>query len=439
MSSHNNVNKDSKGDMCMPSNSIIDEQITKESNESGNHRFALISLTSLFFMWGFITCLNDILIPHLKAVFDLSYLQAMLVQFCFFGAYFLMSVPSGIIVKTLGYQQGIVLGLVIAAIGCFVFYPAASIHSYPLFLFALFILASGITLLQVSANPYVSLLGPAETASSRLTMTQAFNSLGTTVAPFFGAFLILDVATQQVASAADKAESVQLPYILLAGMLLLLAAVFAKLKLPKHETEHSTVHTTEENNNGSAWNYRHLKLGALAIFIYVGAEVAIGSFLVSFLGQENIAGIEEATAAKYIAYYWGGAMVGRFIGAIVMQKVPAGKVLGFNSAMAILLITLAINTDGAIATWAILLVGLCNSIMFPTIFSLALKGLGTHTAQGSGILCLAIVGGAIIPLLQGLFADILSVQTSFFLPALCYVYIAFYGLRGSKPVSSGNV
>lgn len=423
----------------MENNAVVNEQKSKGNDKQGNHRFALISLTSLFFMWGFITCLNDILIPHLKAVFDLTYLQAMLVQFCFFGAYFLMSVPSGIIVKTLGYQQGIVVGLVISAIGCFVFYPAASIHSYPLFLFALFILASGITLLQVSANPYVSLLGPANTASSRLTMTQAFNSLGTTVAPFFGAFLILDAATKQVASAADKAQSVQLPYILLAAMLLLLAAVFAKLKLPKGSIDNDITQHIDAQINGSAWNYRHLKLGALAIFIYVGAEVAIGSFLVSFLGQENIAGIEEATAAKYIAYYWGGAMVGRFIGAAVMQKIPPGTVLGFNSIIAILLVAIAINTDGAIATWAILLVGLCNSIMFPTIFSLALKGLGSHTAQGSGILCLAIVGGAILPLVQGLFADIFSVQASFFLPALCYVYIAFYGLRGSKPVTLGNV
>jgi len=400
--------------------------------ENKNYTFALTSLTSLFFMWGFITCLNDILIPHLKGIFNLSYSQAMLVQFCFFGAYFIVSIPAGKIVKKLGFQKGIVLGLIVAALGCFAFYPAASMHSYPVFLMALFILASGITVLQVSANPYVSILGNAKTASSRLNMTQAFNSLGTTVAPFFGAYLILDQVTESM-SAAQQAESVQIPYVLLAGLLLLLAAIFSYIKLPV--VEHRKESTDIKQINGSAWQYRHLVLGAIGIFVYVGAEVSIGSFLVSFFNDPNIAGLEESQAAKYIAYYWGGAMVGRFIGAAVMQKLAAGKVLAFSAGLAIILIVITIFASGQLAMWSILLVGLFNSIMFPTIFSLAINGLGQHTSQGSGILCLAIVGGAILPLIQGVLADSIGLQNSFFLPIICYVFIAYYGFSGSKPVS----
>ena len=401
------------------------------ANQNGHYRFALTSLTTLFFMWGFITCLNDILIPHLKGVFDLSYSQAMLVQFCFFSAYFLVSLPSGIIVKKLGYQKGIVIGLVIAAVGCLSFYPAASMHSYPLFLLALFILASGITLLQVSANPYVSMLGSSKTAPSRLTMTQAFNSLGTTIAPFFGAMLILNEAADAISTQAS-ADAVQMPYIFLASMLFILAAIFAWIKLP----DMSAARHDSENNDvplkGSAWQYRHLVLGAFGIFVYVGAEVSIGSFLVSFFAEPDIAGLAESQAAKYIAYYWGGAMVGRFIGAAVMQKIAGGKVLAFNAVMAVILTLIAIFSTGTLAMVAILLVGLCNSIMFPTIFSLAINGLGQHTSQGSGILCLAIVGGAIIPLLQGVLADTIGIQSAFFLPILCYLFIAYYGLVGSK-------
>ncbi|TWX73862.1 sugar MFS transporter [Colwellia sp. C1TZA3] len=402
------------------------------NTENQNYTFALTSLTSLFFMWGFITCLNDILIPHLKAIFELSYSEAMLVQFCFFSAYFLVSIPAGKIVKKVGFQKGIVLGLIVAAIGCFSFYPAAAMHSYPVFLMALFILASGITVLQVSANPYVSILGNPETASSRLTMTQAFNSLGTTVAPFFGAYLILDQVAESM-SVAQQAESVQLPYVLLAGLLLILAAIFSYIKLPV--IEHIEESVAEKPIAGSAWQYRHLVLGAIGIFVYVGAEVSIGSFLVSFFNDPNIAGLEESQAAKYIAYYWGGAMVGRFIGAAVMQKLAAGKVLAFNAFFATVLIIVTIFASGQIAMWAILLVGLCNSIMFPTIFSLAITGLGQHTSQGSGILCLAIVGGAVLPLIQGVLADSIGLQNSFFLPIICYAFIAYYGLSGSKPVS----
>ena len=415
----------------MASSSIQLQNITYSTKgDNDNYTFALTSLTTLFFMWGFITCLNDILIPHLKGVFDLTYTEAMMVQFCFFGAYFLVSLPSGFIVKKLGFQKGIVLGLIVAAIGCALFYPAASLHSYPVFLFALFVLASGITLLQVSANPFVSLLGKSETASSRLTMTQAFNALGTTVAPFFGAYLILDQAAGAM-SANQSADSVQFPYLLLASMLLLLAAIFAWLRLPNMQLNNEEEEINEPIS-GSAWQYRHLVLGAVGIFVYVGAEVSIGSFLVSLFKDSSIAGLEETQAAKYIAYYWGGAMVGRFIGAAVMQKMAAGKVLCFNACASMLLILVTIFTSGPIAMWSILLVGLFNSIMFPTIFTLAINSLGKHTSQGSGILCLAIVGGAIVPMIQALLADSIGVQNSFVLPIFCYCFIAYYGIKGSK-------
>ncbi|WDE06274.1 sugar MFS transporter [Thalassomonas viridans] len=408
-----------------------------QTDQNTGYTFALVSLTSLFFIWGFLTSLNDILIPHLKNVFSLSYTQAMLIQFCFFGAYFIVSLPAGRLVRLIGYQKGIVTGLIIAGVGCLAFYPAASLASYPVFLGALFIMASGITILQVSANPYVTALGSSETASGRLTMTQAFNSLGTTVAPLFGAVLILTAATtglEQLSEAqfkAQEAQAVQTPYLMLAFSLLLLAFVFSRLKLPviaSHQQE-----AAQDKNRPGIWSHRHLMLGAVAIFVYVGAEVSIGSFLINFLGEDNIAGMEEAEAAALIAYYWGGAMVGRFIGAIIMQKVPAGKLLAVNALLATAMVAVAMTLTGNIAMYAILLVGLFNSIMFPTIFSLALTGLKHHTSQGSGILCLAIVGGAIVPLFQGMLADSIGIQLSFILPLLCYLYIGYYGLAGSKP------
>lgn len=401
---------------------------TNSASHNNNYRFALVALTSLFFMWGFITCLNDILIPYLKGAFELNYTQAMMVQFCFFSAYFIVSLPAGGLVSKIGYQKGIVTGLSVACLGCVLFYPAAQSGMYALFLLALFVLAAGITVLQVAANPYVSALGPEKTAPARLTMTQAFNALGTTAAPFFGSLLIFSEGAQVT---KGDASATQLPYLMLGLLLIGLAVIFAMLKLPKlaHHNEDATA-------SGSAWQHRHLVLGAIGIFVYVGAEVAIGSTLVNFLNQSHIADMSEATAAKYIAYYWGGAMVGRFIGAAIMHKVSGRWVLTFNAIAAVLLVSIAVIFDGVLAMWAILAVGLCNSVMFPTIFSLALTGLKQHRAQGSGILCLAIVGGAIIPTLQGVLADTISLQLSFILPALCYVYIAFYGLVGSKPTQS---
>ncbi len=402
---------------------------------------SLTILTSLFFVWGFITCLNDILIPHLKAVFTLSYTQAMLIQFCFFTAYFVMSVPSGYLVEKIDYKGGIIVGLAIAGCGCLTFYPAAGLHSYLLFLTAFFILASGITLLQVAANPYVTVLGDAATASSRLTLTQAFNSLGTTLAPFFGSLLILSTAVKSADEIkllnvdelnvyqAAEAAAVQNPYLFLAAVLFLLAAIFAALKLPKVQTEHAQDQDIANDDQTNAWQYPHLVLGAVAIFVYVGGEVAIGSFLVNFLGQPEVAGLPEHEAGRYVSFYWGGAMVGRFIGAAVMRTVRPGMVLAFNAVSAATLVLLTMLSSGSLAMWAILAVGLFNSIMFPTIFSLAVSGLERHTGQGSGILCSAIVGGAIMPVIQGAFADSIGIQYAFFVPALCYSYIAFYGWR----------
>jgi len=423
---------------------MINATDPKSSSNQTSYLGSLTILTSLFFIWGFITCLNDILIPHLKSVFTLNYTQAMLVQFCFFAAYFVVSVPSGYLVEKIGYKSGIITGLSIAGIGCLLFYPAASLHSYPLFLAAFFVLASGITLLQVAANPYVTILGQPETAPSRLTLTQAFNSLGTTIAPYFGALFILATAVKTAdeikllnadelsAYQAAQAAAVQNPYLLLAAVLFFIAVVFALIELPKIEAAETQDSGVEDSVHVSAWGYKHLVLGAIGIFVYVGGEVSIGSFLINFLGEPSIAGLPEQDAGKYVSFYWGGAMVGRFIGALIMQKVQPGKVLTFNAVTAALLVFMTILSSSQLAMYAILAVGLFNSIMFPTIFSLAVSGLGKHTGQGSGILCSAIVGGAILPVVQGLFADRIGIQQAFFIPTLCYCYIAYYGCWGCK-------
>jgi FHS family L-fucose permease-like MFS transporter len=410
-------------------------------DENADYRGPLIIVTILFFLWGGLTSLNDILIPHLKAIYTLNYVQAMLVQFCFFGAYFVVSLPAGYLIRAIGYQSGAVTGLVIAAIGCALFYPA-SVSGYAMFLLALFVLAAGITILQVAANPYVTVLGPARTASSRLTLTQAFNSLGTTVAPWIGGILIL--STGVVLSSAEMAQlsaealaeyrakeaaSVQIPYLALAGALLALAIFFALARLPKITHAEDSLSGDIASNKPSALSHTHLVLGAIGIFVYVGAEVSIGSLLVNFLGEAHIADLRESQAAPYLVYYWGGAMVGRFIGFAVMRYVSPGKSLAFNSACSVLLILIAVFSEGRTAMWAIIAVGLCNSIMFPTIFSMALFRLGKFTSQGSGILCMAIVGGALVPVAQGFLADMLNLQISFLLPAACYLFILFFGLK----------
>ena len=382
--------------------------------------FAFIAMTCLFFFWGFITSLNDILIPHLKAVFDLSYTKAVLVQSCFFGAYFVVSPLAGRIIAKVGFQQGIVIGLLTTASGAALFYPSEELHVYVMYLFSFFILASGITILQVAANPYVAALGADETSASRLNLAQAANSAGTALSPYIGAVLILGAA-------ATDTTTVQGPYLTMAVILFLAALVFRKINLPILLNVESQKETGEEN----LWKRRSLVLGALAIFLYVGGEVAIGSFLVSYFAETSIAGLDETAAGKMVAWYWFLAMVGRFVGAGLMMYIPATRYLAVNALIAIVMIIVSMNTSGSVAMWSILAVGFFNSIMFPTIFTLAVKGLGSMTSKGSGLVCQGIVGGALIPLIQGMAADSIGIQLSFVVPMMCYIYIGWYALRGA--------
>ena len=395
---------------------------------ASNNNLALSVVGALFFMLGFITCLNDILIPHLKAIFNLNYTQAMLVQFCFFTAYAVMSIPMSKLVEKMGYKAGIIGGFLIAALGCILFYPAAASASYPVFLGALFILASGIVLLQVAGNPYVTLLAPKGKESVMLTLIQAFNSLATTVAPPIGAALIFVDAT---ASQAERISSVQMPYLGLAGFMILLSVLIGLIKLP--DARQIAAEQTESSHDGksSVWQYKHMVLGTIGIFCYVGAEVAIGSLMVNAL--EHTAGLSHDKAAGYLSVYWGGAMVGRFIGAGLMNKIAPNKYLAFNASMAVGLLLLAIAANGGVVTqWALLLIGFFNSIMFPTIFSLGTKGLSKFTGAASGIISTAIVGGALVPVLQGLVIDNVGLMISYVIPAVCYVYIVFFATQGYK-------
>jgi FHS family L-fucose permease-like MFS transporter len=387
---------------------------------------ALTVVTTVFFMWGFVTVLNDILGPHLKALFELNYTQTMLIQFTFFSAYFLMATPSSRILARVGYQKSIVLGLTVMGMGALMFYPAAAAKSYPVFLGALWILASGITLLQVAANPYVAQLGAPAKASSRWNLAQAFNSLGTTIAPYLGGLLILS----ETAGKAD-AGAVQLPYIGIAVTLFLLAFGVSRFHLP-------SLPDIEEGHGvlagDSIWQHRHLVLGALGIFLYVGAEVSIGSFLVNYFTQPNIGGLTERAAAGYVSLYWGGAMVGRFIGSAVLRKMSPGKVLGGAAVIASALVWISVATTGGVAMGSIIAVGLFNSVMFPTIFTLGIDQLGPLTGKGSGLMIMAIVGGAILPVLQGALADSIGIHLAFVMPAICYLYIVYYGFVGSRVV-----
>jgi FHS family L-fucose permease-like MFS transporter len=424
--------------MAAPAPSISRTNAAAPTGPTPNYTSALSAVTTLFFLWGFITCLNDILIPYLKAIFQLSFSQANLINLCFFGAYFLMSIPAGKLVARMGYKKGMLLGFVVAAVGAFLFYPAAAQRAYGLFLGALFVLASGITLLQVAANPYVAILGPPESASSRLSLTQAFNSLGTTLAPLLGSALILSrlpkLSTATSAAAIDV-SAVQLPYLVIGGMLLLISLVLSRINLPviSHVTDDDDA-TGEHHAN--AWQYRHLVLGVVGIFMYVGAEVAIGSHIVSYLALPNVMGMDATSAGNQVAFYWGAAMVGRFAGAYLLNKFSPAKLLAFTAVGAVVLVLISINTTGATAMWSLLAVGLMNSVMYPTIFTLAVAGLGRHTEEGSGLLCTAIVGGALVPVLFGAIADHSSLRLALLLPVVCYAYIMWYGLRGSRRLAA---
>ena len=407
-------------------------------------RAALIVVTMLFFFWGFITVLNDILVPRLKATFDLNYTKVMLIQFAFFSAYFIFSLPSAKVIDTIGYKKTMVGGLLTMSLGALLFIPAASVPSYPLFLGALMVLAAGITALQVAANPYVAVLGPPETASSRLNLTQAFNSLGTTIGPYLGGVMILtanpktmDEIRQMPAAAIQtyrlqEAATVKLPYLIIAVVLIAVAIVIGRYNLPAiPEAERHGGNAPK----ASLWKYRQLVYGAIGIFVYVGAEVSIGSLLINYLGQPEIGNLTEITAARYVTYYWGGAMVGRFIGSAILQKVRTGTVLAVAAIAACLLVCASMLTLGHVAMWTIIAVGLFNSVMFPSIFTLGIAKLGPLTGDGSGVLVMAIVGGAILPELQGVLADRIGIHHAFILPAICYLYILFYALRGSRPVA----
>ncbi len=488
------------------------------SQPPSSYSAPLAVVTSLFFMWGFLTCLNDILVPHLKSIFDLNYTEIMLIQFAFFGAYFLFSIPSARIIDWIGYQRSMVGGLLTMGLGAFLFVPAASVPSYPLFLVALIVLAAGITCLQVAANPYVTVLGNPETASSRLNLTQAFNSLGTFLAPFFGGLLILSAAPMTVeqiralspdalhAYRLHEAATVKLPYVGLGIALVLLAVAIGSFKLPKIP---QAQHKVGEKVHDSIWKHPNLVFGAIGIFLYVGAEVAIGSFLVNYFSQPEIGGLTEKVGASFVAFYWGGAMLGRFIGADLLGGAKAtymglvsaisialilfsypiagllppgyrpgvpnlswlawlvvagrplfvlvavasatialaallrggkatastGFLLAFCAISAGVLVTASMLGFGHFAMWSIILVGFFNSIMFPSIFTLGVAELGPLTGDGSGILIMAIVGGALIPLAQGAIADRIGIHHAFFLPVICYLYILFFALSGSKPNS----
>ncbi|MCK5764552.1 MAG: sugar MFS transporter, partial [Bacteroidales bacterium] len=442
-----------------------------------SYTVAFVVVTGLFFMWGFMTVLNDILIPYLKGVFDLNHTQAMFVQFAFFMAYFVgsviyffISITGGDPISRIGYKNGILAGLLISATGSALFYPAAEFKMYGFFLAALFVMGLGFTLLQIAANPYVAILGSEKSASSRLNLSQGFNSLGTTIGPLIGGFLIFKYFA---GPNIDGADAVKIPYMIFTGMFLLLAVLIKVSHLPR-----VTAGDVIERTAG-ALRHPNLVFGALAIFFYVGGEVSIGSILISYLGLESIAGLGEVDASKYVAFYWGGLMIGRFLGAIslsgmkdkglkylLMLAVPASAFLviwyfnGIDHALiygiflvanliafmagrslphrtllifaliAIALLIVALLNKGQVAMWAVIGIGLFNSIMWSNIFTLSIEGLGKFKSQGSSLLVMMILGGAIVPVFQGMAADAYGVHASFFVPVICYVYLAFYGWKG---------
>ncbi len=447
-----------------------------------------VVVTGLFFMWGFITSMNDILIPYLKDVFELSHTQAMLVQFAFFGAYFIgsviyftISIRFGDPINRIGYKNGIIYGLVLSSLGTALFFPAAELTSYGFFLAALFILGLGFTLLQIAANPYVTILGSEKTASSRLNLAQGFNSLGTTIGPLIGGFLIFKYFIGDQYAGAD---SVKMPYVIFSGVFLLLAVLIKISHLPRFYNKQDI------QKGAGALKYRHLVLGMIAIFMYVGAEVSIGSILVNFLEIDSIAGFSKNEASTYLAFYWGGLMIGRFLGAISLSEIKSkskkymsmllsalisliiiygaiylksempvkniypfliiilinyiafiigksipGRTLLIFALAAVGLLIVALTNSGSVAMWSVIGIGIFNSIMWPNIFSLAISGLGKHTSQGSSLLVMMILGGAIIPVIQGGVADVKGVHFSFIVPLIPYLYIAFYGWKGYKIVN----
>jgi FHS family L-fucose permease-like MFS transporter len=414
------------------------------STKGATYGAALRLLASLFFMWGFITVINNTLLPHLRSVFDLDYTQTTVIESVWFIAYFVASIPSAKLIERIGYQKSLVTGLLIMAAGALGMTLAASLPSYGVTLVMLFVIASGITLLQVAANPYVAVVGPPETASSRLNLVQAMNSAGTMLAPIFGAYLILGrskggtVHNGTVLTQAERladAQSVILPYVLVAVVLVVLAIVIARYPLPAMGTATSRV-AKEERHNHSLWRHRNLVFGIPAIFIYLIAEIGVANLFVNFVSQPDIANLTHEQAGRYLTFLWGGMMIGRFLGSAIMQKVRAETVLAAFSIGAFVVMLITVFTSGPVAMWALILVGLFHSIMFPTIFTLGIRGLGPLTEEGSGLLIMAIAGGALV-IVQGWLADRYGLQLSFLLTAACELYVLFYALWGSKPVVSG--
>ena len=400
---------------------------------------AMAMVTTLFFIWGFCTVLNDALIPHLKTAFTLSYVQSSLIQLAFFSSYFVFAQPAGKLVEWVGYQRSMVVGLVTMGAGALLFIPAANLASYPFFLGAQVILAAGVTILQVAANPYVTILGPPETASSRLNLTQAFNTLGDTLALLFGGILILGGAAaaakhagSATLTAAQQAAVVKMPYLIVAGVLVVLAISIALYRFPRVETTRDFRPGGMNDKPDSVWNHPHLYLGALAIFIYVGAEVSLGSYMVNYLTDPTIAGITQEQAAKLVMFYWGGMMVGRLLGSALMQRMSSATLLALAGVGAAVMVLGSLLGTGRFAEVTILAVGLFNSIMFPTIFTLAVTDLGPLTGRGAGLLVQGIVGGAIIPVFMGYLADHYGIHHSLALPLVCYFFVIYYGWRGYR-------
>jgi FHS family L-fucose permease-like MFS transporter len=409
---------------------------------SGSAFWLVALVVSLFFIWGGVTSLNDVLVPKLKGLFQLSYAQAMLIQFAFFTAYAVVSLPAGVLVARLGYGRGLVAGLIAMAAGCALFVPAAATAKYGLFLAALFVLACGITILQVAANPLIANLGPVRTSSSRLTFAQAFNSLGTTIMPYLGARLILGSISRTdpaslsgsalAAFQAHESAVIGQSYAGIAAVLVLIALVFWAQR-----RRLGAAHAAAGLGGALSLMARpRLGFGVAAIFLYVGAEVTIGSLLVNYLMQPRVLALGQREAGEMIPFYWGAAMVGRFIGSGLLRLVSPGKLLAGAAVGAGALALLSAASAGPLAAWSLIAVGLMNSIMFPTIFSLAVEGLGERTAQGSGLLCMAIVGGAVVPVLGGLVADASSLALALAVPAACYAVIALFGWSARRPAAT---
>ncbi|MBC2667760.1 sugar MFS transporter [Novosphingobium piscinae] len=420
-------------------------QPTSDPEAGPSYGSALSLLASLFFMWGFITVINNTLLPHLRSVFDLNYTQTTLIESVWFIAYFVASIPSAKLIETIGYQKSLVIGLLVMAAGALGMMLAASIPSYGVTLAMLFVIASGITLLQVAANPYVAVVGRPETASSRLNLVQAMNSAGTMLAPMFGAYLILgrskggtataDVVLTPAERLAD-AQSVILPYGLVAGVLVILAVVIARYPLPAMGNATRRL-SPEARRHLSLWKHRNLVFGIPAIFIYLIAEIGVANLFVNFVSQPDIANLTHEQAGQYLTFLWGGMMIGRFAGSAIMQKVDAGLVLAVFSVGAFVVMLVTVFTTGPAAMWALILVGLFHSIMFPTIFTLGIRGLGPLTEEGSGLLIMAIAGGALV-VVQGWLADAYGLQNSFLLTAACELYVLFYALWGSRPTQQAG-